>query len=237
MAPGEARDSAMLTVHGRMIGYFEFLKTDDAIYCHYEASLKDRFPAELERYIFATRVEIADVSEEFALVLVAGDVAAPNSALEHPTTALGVPARYLWVPVAEKEALLSGLEDAGLERLDEAELEAQRIAKGAPRWGFEMDEKTFPQEAGIDAHAVHFEKGCYLGQEAMAKIHFRGKVNRRLARLSGEGLHQGLELDSEGKKTGVVTSVANGVGLGLIRYDVAAGSVLTGDDRPIQVLS
>ena len=48
-----------------------------------------------------------------------------------------------------------------------------------------MNTKTFPQEADVDGRAVHYEKGCYLGQEAMAKIHFRGKVNRRLAALKG----------------------------------------------------
>ena len=50
-----------------------------------------------------------------------------------------------------------------------------------------MDTKTFPQEAGIDSVAVHYDKGCYSGQEAMAKIHFRGKVNRKLVQLDRTG--------------------------------------------------
>ena len=102
-----------------------------------------------------------------------------------------------------------------------------------------MNAKTFPQEVGIDARAVHFEKGCYLGQEAMAKIHFRGKVNRRLVRLeSAQELDPGSELsDAEGTKAGLVTSVSGSHALAVVRHTVEAPAVLHAGDVEAKVVA
>jgi folate-binding protein YgfZ len=210
MAPGDARDTAMLTAHGRMVGFMETLMTEDGIWAHFEPDLIETFPEAVRRYVFATQVEIDDMTEEMALVLVVGDVPGTTTAhLEHPTNALGTGATYLWVERAKKEDLLRELKGSGLAELSEEELEAIRIAHGVPRWGRDMGFKTIPQEVGIDATAVHFDKGCYVGQEAMAKIHFRGKVNRRLAVLEPDTTVQvGDEVSGTDGKLGVVTSVA-----------------------------
>lgn len=231
MAVGEARDSAQLTAHGRMLGYLEFLRTEGGFLAHLEPSLSDTYPEELERYVFATRVEIADVTSEMGLLLVAGqqweEVAARvPGAIGHPTRSLGVPAGYLWVDAARTAEACELLTGVGSRRASEEELEEIRIANGSPRWGAEMDPKTIPQEAGIDAWAVHFEKGCYVGQEAMAKIHFRGKVNRRVARIHGDSLVVGAEVFEEGRKVGRVTSVSGGDALAVIRYTVEPGSTI-----------
>jgi len=93
-----------------------------------------------------------------------------------------------------------------------------------------MDGKTFPQEAGIDKIAVHYDKGCYTGQEAMAKIHFRGKVNRKLVRLESDSpLERGADVTLDGNRIGVVTSTAGGpdgafYGLALVKHDVPTES-------------
>ncbi|MDQ5815050.1 MAG: tRNA-modifying protein YgfZ, partial [Actinomycetota bacterium] len=106
------------------------------------------------------------------------------------------------------------------------------------RWGREMDDKTFPQEASIDDRAVHFDKGCYLGQEAMAKIHFRGKVNRRLARVSSDGaLAPGLELEAEGARVGKVTSVAGHKALAIVKRTVEPGAIVTSGDVDVKVIA
>lgn len=71
--------------------------------------------------------------------------------------------------------------DAALEpTLDAAELELRRIEAGVPRWGHEIDERILPAEAGLDATHVSFSKGCYPGQEPIARLHYRGHVNRAL---------------------------------------------------------
>ena len=93
------------------------------------------------------------------------------------------------------------------------------------------------QEAGIDERAVHYDKGCYLGQEAMAKIHFRGKVNRRLARVEGgSDLRPGLELTLDGSKGGVVTSAHGATGLALVRQDIEAGTQMSVGETDVKVV-
>jgi folate-binding protein YgfZ len=210
MKPGEARDTAMLTAHGRMVGFMETLMTDDAIWAHFEPELNETFPDAIRRYVFATQVEIDDITDEMALVLVVGEPPALATAhVAHPTSSLGATATYLWVQSAQKEDLLAELKELGVAELREEELEAVRIANGVPRWGRDMGFKTIPQEVGIERTAVHFDKGCYVGQEAMAKIHFRGKVNRRLAVLEpNTSVHVGDEVSGDDGKLGVVTSVA-----------------------------
>jgi folate-binding protein YgfZ len=243
MRPGEARDAAKLTAHGRMTGFMEFLATDEALLCHFEPELRETLPEEIARYVFATQVTIDDVTDEFALLLVAGEgwqVAAADAApgrAHQSTRTLGSPAGYIWVPIAEKGTVLEALGRTGARSVDEQELERIRVSNGVPRWGREMDSKTFPQEAGIDSFAVHYDKGCYVGQEAMAKIHFRGKVNRRLARLSGQGLTPGVEIMSDGSKVGLVTSAAGHRALGMIRYTIEPGTELDVGDDKVKVLS
>jgi tRNA-modifying protein YgfZ len=232
MRPGDARDAAMITAHGRMTGYLEAVATEDAVLCHFEPELREGLIAEIRRYVFATQVELDDVTEEMGLVLVAGAGRATAldlvpGAVVHPSDALGIEAAYLWVERAEVPAVLAALDDAGFRPVPEDELEAVRVAHGRPRWGREMDAKTFPQEAAIDGRAVHYDKGCYLGQEAMAKIHFRGKVNRRLRRLEAAGaLRPGSEVVLGDRVVGRVTSAANGRALAVLRHTVEAGAVV-----------
>jgi folate-binding protein YgfZ len=230
MTPGEARDTAMLTAHGRMVGFMETLMTEDGIYAHFEPELIETFPDAVRRYVFATQVEIDDVTLEMGLVLVVGDVPALTTEhTTHPTNGLGTPAAYLWIERDKKDDLLRELKENGLAELSEEELEAVRITNGVPRWGRDMDFKTFPQEVGIDATAVHFDKGCYVGQEAMAKIHFRGKVNRRLAVLEPTTTVQvGDEVSGDVGKLGIVTSVARDGdvvrALAVIKHNVEPGT-------------
>ena len=242
IAAGESRVASMLTHTGRMTGLFEAIATDDAILCHFEAGLIPELPDAIRKYVFATQVEIEDVTDSMGLVLVLDPD--PSLDLTGLTTIrqdaplVGHPAFYLWVERASMQDLMLRLKDAGAVELDDSELETIRIASAVPRWGFEMDAKTFPQEAGIDRLAVHYDKGCYTGQEAMAKIHFRGKVNRKLARVESEArFERGQEIVAAGDKVGVVTSgsvpTSSGyVGLALVKHSIpdgTKGTVAEGD--------
>jgi tRNA-modifying protein YgfZ len=228
---GEARDAAMITPHGRMLGYLEVLALEDALLAHFEPELARTLPEDLARYVFATRVTIEDVTDDMGLVLVAGpgfeDATRSTGAVAHPTRGLGIPAAYLWIEGASAPELLSHLESEGFRRAEEEELELVRVANGVPRWGRDMDSKTIPQEVGVDGVAVHYDKGCYLGQEAMAKIHFRGKINRHLARLEGDGaLAGGVDVLLDGARVGRVTSAAGERALAIIRRDVEEGATV-----------
>ena len=242
IAAGEARDAAMITVHGRMTGFLEAVATSDSILAHFEPALASTLPEEIGRYVFATQVEIDDVTTSTGLVLISGsewrDVAAGlegDDLVIHPTSSLGEPAGYVWMPRDRVPAALEKLSSSG-EEASEKILEAIRVTNGAPRWGSEMDTKTFPQEVGIDDSAVHYDKGCYLGQEAMAKIHFRGKVNRRLGMLLGSGLRPGVEVLLDGAKVGRVTSASGDRGLALLRYTIEPGTDVIVEEERVKVV-
>jgi folate-binding protein YgfZ len=242
MAPGEARDTAMITAHGRMVGYLEVLATEDALLAHFEPTLISTLPDAIRRYVFATRVEIEDVSATMGLVLVAGERALEAGArvgggLVHRTAALGIPAAYVWVRIEDVPATLEALDAAGARGGTEEELEEVRISNGIARWGYEMDARTIPQEAGIEGRAVHFDKGCYVGQEAMAKINFRGKVNRRLALIRADrALAAGEEVVVEGMPVGKVTSAAGGRALAIVKHTVASDATVSVGDAEARVV-
>jgi len=241
--PGEARDAALITAHGRMVGYMEALATDDTLRLHFEPELIESLPEALQRYVFATQVTIDDVTKDFGLVLVVGSdweelahTVAPHAA-QHRTLSLGVPAGYLWIATDLVDGVLVALSDAGLQESAEDELEALRVERGMARWGREMTAKTLPPEVGLDEIAVHYDKGCYVGQEAMAKIRFRGKVNRKLRRLQAESaLAAGSDVALDDSKVGTVTSAAGARALALVRYNVEPGTQVTAGDTTATVV-
>jgi tRNA-modifying protein YgfZ len=103
----------------------------------------------------------------------------------------------------------------------EEEVERWRIEARIPRWGRELDETILPAEAGLEDTHISFSKGCYPGQEPIARQHYRGKVNRRLRVLDLQGdAAPGDELVLNEKTVGRITSTANGVALGYVRTEV-----------------
>jgi tRNA-modifying protein YgfZ len=107
------------------------------------------------------------------------------------------------------------------------ELERRRIEAGTPAWGKEIDDRVLPAEAGLTATHVSFSKGCYPGQEPVARLHHRGHPNRLLRVLDVEGaVEPEQELVHEGKPVGRITSAANGVALGYVRVEVPDGATL-----------
>jgi tRNA-modifying protein YgfZ len=100
------------------------------------------------------------------------------------------------------------------------ELERARIEAGVPAWGRELDETILPAEAGLDETHISFTKGCYPGQEPIARLRHRGHVNRRLRVLEAESAMPGDEITFEGKAVGRVTSAVPGVALGFVRAEV-----------------
>jgi len=112
------------------------------------------------------------------------------------------------------------------EEVDAEVYERWRVEAGIPRWGRELDESILPAEAGLTETHVSFTKGCYPGQEPIARLHYRGKVNRRLRRLVLEGEPSADELVLDGKVVGRITSRADGRALGYVRTEVPEDAVL-----------
>ena len=242
IAAGEARSTALLTAHGRMVGFMEVVATEDELLMHFEPELLDTLPDAIQFYVLGTQVEIEDVTDEMGMLIVAGkrahEVASTlgPQVVVHPTEELGIEGAYLWIPKGHVAKVAAALTDEGAVVATEEQLESIRIENGVPRWGRDMDAKTFPQEVGIDERAVHYDKGCYVGQEAMAKIHLRGKVNRRLRNLeSTRPLVVGSDLVAGEEKVGILTSASGTKGLGMLRYTIYPGDLVRAGDQDVKV--
>ncbi len=120
--------------------------------------------------------------------------------------------------------------DADVEpTLSADELERMRIEAGTALWGKEIDDRVLPVEAGLTERAVSFSKGCYPGQEPIARLHYRGKANRALRVLSVEGAGEGDELRYREKVVGRITSAASGVALAYVRTEVPEDAELVSE--------
>jgi folate-binding protein YgfZ len=119
--------------------------------------------------------------------------------------------------------------------VDEDELERWRIEAGIPRWGAELDETILPAEAGLTETHVSFTKGCYPGQEPIARQHYRGKVNRRLRVLEVEAAQPGDEIRLGKKVIGRVTSAVPGRALGYVRVEVPDDAKLDVGGNPARL--
>ena len=132
----------------------------------------------------------------------------------------------------DTERVKAALIEGGAVEIDEATAEVLRVEQGRPRYGVDLDDSVIPQEAGLNERAVSFTKGCYVGQETVARLHWRGKPNRHLRGLRlREQVQPGTELRLGEREVGRITSVAASprfgtVGLALVRREAQPGDVL-----------
>ncbi len=154
---------------------------------------------------------------------------------------LGVEGFELLVPSDAYDALWQRAADAGATPAGLDAWEIARVEAGRPEWGLDIDESTIPQEANFDElHAISYTKGCYVGQETVARVHFRGHVNRHLRGIRASGLEpppRGATLhDATGAQVGEVRSAVRspllgGIALAMIRREVAPGTSLMARSR------
>ena len=168
----------------------------------------------------------------------AGAAAVPYAsavAIVARSAARGLDGWDVLLPVALVRVFTDDLASSGTEPGTSAVLETARILGGIPRLGLEIDERTLPQEVRFEElGAISYTKGCYLGQETVARIHFRGHPNRRLVTLAleAEPAAPPIELLREERSAGRLTSAAwserdrRWIGLAVVRRDVAAGTAL-----------
>ncbi len=176
----------------------------------------------LEEYHFSEDADILG-PEPFAMATFLGETGGPV-----PGADLMLPGRVPGTTEAIGADASAMIAAGGATEAPERELEARRIAAGVPRFGVDFDARTLVQEAGLESTAISFDKGCYLGQETVARIHYRGQVNRRLVGvLLQEPAGAGAAITSGGKRVGTLTSVARidagPAGLAILRREVAPG--------------
>ena len=224
LGPGEACEALLLTPKARVVAPMVVLRraADDYLLLT-EPGLGGPLRSTLLRSRFAAKCEIE--LEEHSSAVVLGGVD-------------GIPTSDYGVEAVE-------LLDQRLEpTLGEDELELLRIRAGTPRYGREIDDRVLPAEAGLDVRAIDFSKGCYVGQEPVARQHYRGRVNRSLRVLAVDGTElpeYDAELVHQGKPVGRVTSAARDgdgvVALGYVRAEVPADAIFDLGSREARQLS
>jgi tRNA-modifying protein YgfZ len=183
---GEACPALLLTPKARVIAPLVVWRRGDGDYLLLtEPELGEQVRAHLLRMRLRARCEV-ELEQHESVVLFGGG--GDGFATDFP---------------GAREVLDSGLAPT----VTSEELEARRVAAGVPRWGREIDDRVLPAEAGLDATHISFEKGCYPGQEPVARLHFRGHPNRSLRVLQLDRVPEyDAELVHDGKVVGRVTS-------------------------------
>jgi tRNA-modifying protein YgfZ len=215
VTPGGSCEALLLTPKARVIAPLRVLRRgpEDFLLLT-EPELGERVRDELLRMRFAAKCEVG--LEEHTSTIVFGE------AEGIPNDDYGSPAR---------EVLDLELEPT----LGDDELERLRIEARTPAWGKEIDDRVLPAEAGLTKRAVSFTKGCYPGQEPIARLHYRGHVNRSLRVLSVESAAEGDEIRLGEKAVGRVTSAVPGLALGYVRTEVPDDAELEISGRPARL--
>ena len=202
LGSGELRQALLLTPKSRIVAPLRVVReAPDSFLLITDAEPAEAVTTALARARFAAKCEIESVPLRGFLHL-----ADPGRGVRNDD--YGVEAWETW-------------EDGDLEgAVASEELELLRIEAGTPAWGKELDETVLPAEAGLDETHVSFTKGCYPGQEPIARLHYRGRPNRRLRRLSVAQARAGDEIRLGDKVVGRVTSAVSGRALGYVRREV-----------------
>jgi tRNA-modifying protein YgfZ len=200
----------------------------ETFWAHTEPGAAPALATWLDRMRFLMRVEVTDRTDAYAVVWTAGDPIG-DQVVRGGADSLG--GRELFVPRADLEATLASGPRAGMWAY-----EARRIAAGVPRIGLDTDHRTIPNEAGLIGVGVHLDKGCYRGQETVARVHTLGRPPRRLVRLQLDGSvdalpEPGAALELDGRAVGFVGSSARHyelgpIALGLVKRNVPVDAPL-----------
>ncbi|WP_033324448.1 YgfZ/GcvT domain-containing protein [Streptomyces yerevanensis] len=238
LPPGHATEALVLSAHGHIEHALYLVDDGTTTWAHVEPDTQEALIAYLESMKFFYRVEVADRTSEFAVVhLPAGSIAEVPEGVVVREMSYG---RDLFLPRGDLEsyAARSG-PVAGI-----LAYEALRVENHRPRLGFETDHRTIPHELGWIGTAVHLQKGCYRGQETVARVQNLGKPPRRLVflHLDGSEVHlppHGAELrlaaeGPEGRKIGFITTAVRHhelgpIALALVKRNVPLDAPLMAD--------
>ncbi len=253
LQPGDGCYAALLNPKGRILGDMRVLAIGpEELWLVLEAVAKDAVLRELSKYKIGRRVEIADTGAQRAVLSVIGPRswdALLRAALAHGDAPAG---EHAWVRgaagsvivatdtgldlLAKPEAITSAAEAlsaAGVPQVGPEAAEVLRIERGRPRYGIDFGEENLPGEAGIVERAVSFTKGCYVGQEPVARMFHKGHPNRHLRGLAlATPVEVGAAVEADGKGVGRVTSTGisalhGPIALAILRREVSPGDTVS----------
>ncbi len=260
---GEGLFAAYLTNKGKMLGDVRVLRSEEGLHLDCErVALQSLFDL-LRRGSIGWQAELHKATVQEGLVSLIGWGARAVARVEdlperehaHRFSQLdGIGVRAVVTDLGvdllcaadNTEALLAALVERGAVRWDEPTAEVLRVEAGRPRYGVDLDDSVIPQEAGLNDRAVSFTKGCYVGQETVARLRWRGKPNRHLRGLRLDGpAPAGAELrTAEGRVVGALSSPVQSerlgpIALALVRREAEPGTevlVDAGEGEPRRAL-
>ena len=259
LEPGGGVYAAFLTNKGKMLGDLRILDTGAELLLDTERVALQALFDMIRRYKVGYEVELHKRTLEsclFSLIgpdarSVAGAEGLPLDEHAHRfSTVGGRPVRLIATDAGvdvlcdseDGDAVAGALLEAGAAAVDEAAAEIVRVERGRPRYGIDLDDATIPQEAGLNERAVSFTKGCYVGQETVARLFYKGKPNRHLRGLVFSApVPSGTELMLGDKIVGTVSSAvvspARGpIGLALVRREASVGDELVAHEATATVV-
>jgi tRNA-modifying protein YgfZ len=212
LPPGQASEALVLSPTGHVEHVLYLVDDGEATWIHIEPGTAGTLVGWLDSMRFWSKVQVEDLSSSYAVVWEPAD--RPSDGHVSLVWHGAMPGRDVFLPREELTSYVS--EPAGLWAYD-----ALRVAAGRPRLGFESDHRTIPHEVGWLATAVHLQKGCYRGQETVARVHNLGKPPRRLVQLYLDGSDSALPahgdpVELDGRVIGFVTTSARHYELGPI---------------------
>ena len=262
LAPGEGRYAAFLTHKGKMLGDMRILAVPDGdgdagmlLLDTERVALQALFDM-IRRYKVGFQLELHKRTVERSLLSLIGPGSARVAAArdlgsaEHSSTPVQIDSLRalavrtdlgvdLFCEASERERLWEALRGRGAAEIELQTAECLRIESGRPRYGLDLDDTVIPQEAGLNDRAVSFTKGCYVGQETVARLHYKGRPNRHLRglRLSAPAPH-GSELRLGERVVGQLGSSARSahlgpIGLALVRREAEPGCTLEVGDQGV----
>jgi tRNA-modifying protein YgfZ len=254
LEPGAGVYAALLTNKGKMLGDLRVIDTAAELWLDTERIALQALFDTIRRGTVGWEVELHKRTLQQALLSLVGPRAAeavggpvgPEHA--NRVAELGG-AQALLIATDAGVDVVCATEDAaavraalGVPEVPEAAAEVVRVEAGRPRYGIDLDDATIPEEAGLNARAVSFTKGCYVGQETVARLHYRGKPNRHLRglRLSApvaSGTPLVLGEREVGRLASSVVSPRHGpIGLALVRREAAPGDQVVAGDATATVV-
>ena len=249
LEPGHGLLAAVLTPKGKMLGDLRILDTGDELLLDMERpALQAVFDAVRHGLVgYDAQLDKRTLQTGLLSLLgpgsrdVAGAPGLPDEELSNaPGEIAGAPVRLISTDLGvdvlcsadDTVRVHTALVEAGAAEISEDDAEVLRVESGRPRYGVDLDESVIPQEAGLNERAVSFTKGCYVGQETVARLFYKGRPNRRLRglRLSGPA-GPGLALRLGEREVGTLTSsvvspTLGPIGLALVRREAEPGAEL-----------
>jgi len=237
LKPGQGCYAFFLNAQGHIQADANLFCLEDRFLLDTEPETREKLLRLVDKYIIADDVTLADVTETLASVAVEGPRAAqllsgmgapaPEQDYAHAAwgdariaraSVTGEPGFRIFMPAEARTDWIARLESAGASRATAEDARIVRLEHGKPRYGDDIFDTTLPQETQ-QMHAVHFTKGCYLGQEIVERIRSRGHVNRLLVKLEFDGTElpaKGAKVFADSAEAGEITSSAFSPALGKI---------------------